>query len=285
MQIRSFIYGIAVSAAFTGAVAVAQNKSFDDLVVANVNGEGITRRQLVSRLLEYNGDDALQKMVNRSLLLQAAKQLNVTVSDDEANQRVDQIKKQFKKEDDFQSFLTRSNLSEKQYRDEVRFTVLMEKVALKDAPVTDEDLAQYSIRMIIAPTKTEAEAWIKELAAGGDFVKLAKERSTDPDGQEAGGLMRPFVKVELLDVWRIIDKQKLRKGEYTKTPELLTDNSWAIIKLEDVIPASTQPATQKERLKTLVTRYRMDQWLSQARARAKISFPVTIASVVRDTSK
>src|SRR5688572_10055831 len=130
MHLRSFMYGIAACAALGTAVAVAQTKSLDDLVVANVNGEEITRRQLVARLLEYQGEDALQKMVNRSLLLQSAKQRKISISDKELADRFAEILKQFKKPQDFETFLSRSNLTEKQYRDEIRYTMLMQKVAL-----------------------------------------------------------------------------------------------------------------------------------------------------------
>jgi foldase protein PrsA len=280
MHVRSFLYGLASSLVLVGGVAaIAQGTNLDELVLATVNNESITRKQLVNRLLEYQGDDALQKMVNRSLVTQAAKKLSVTVTDAEVDAEVDKIKKNFKNEKDFLAVLQRSNLTERQHRDEVRFTLLMQRVVLKEQPVTDEDLQQYDVRMIIAPDKKTAEKWIGELGTT-DFAQMASQRSLDPAGRESGGRMKPFLRVELLDVWRAINEQKIGKGAYTKAPVLLTDASWAIIKLENVIPASSASTVEKERMDTLVRRYRMDRWLNQAREQAKIAFPSTLQAAL-----
>ena len=280
MHVRSFLYGLASSLVLAGGVAaVAQGTNLDELVLATVNGEAITRKQLVNRLLEYQGDDALQKMVNRTLVLQAAKKLGVSVTEAEVTAEVDKIKKNFKTEKDFLSVLQRSNLTERQHRDEVRFTLLMQRVVLKEQPVTDEDLQQYDVRMIIAPDKKTAEKWITELG-NTDFARMATERSIDPAGRETGGRMKPFLKIELLDVWRALNEQKVGKGGYTKTPVLLTDATWAIIKLENIVQPSAASSVEKERLDALVRRYRMDRWLTQAREAAKVAFPSTLQAAL-----
>jgi hypothetical protein len=280
MHVRSFLYGLASSLVLAGGVAaIAQGTNLDELVLATVNGETITRKQLVNRLLEYQGDDALQKMINRTLVMQSAKKLSLTVSDTEIDAEVERIKKNFKNEKDFLRVLQSSNLSERQHRDEVRFTLLMQRVVLKEQPVTDEDLQQYDVRMIIAPDKKTAEKWITELGTT-DFARMATERSADDAGRATGGRMKPFLRIELLDVWRAINEQKIGKGAYTKTPVLLTDATWAIIKLENVIPASSASSVEKERLDALVRRYRMDRWLSQARDSAKVAFPSTLQAAL-----
>jgi foldase protein PrsA len=286
MQVRTLFATLAVLPALAAVLAAgpvfAQAKSVDDIVVANVNGEEITRRQLVARLIEYQGDDALDKMINRSLVLQAAKKLAVTVTDAEVDTKVQEIRKQFKNDDDFQAVLTRSNLTPKQHRDEVRFTLLLQKVALKESPVTDEDVQLYNIRMIIAPDKKTGETWVKELDGGADFGQMASQRSLDPAGKMAQGKMRPFLKVEMLDIWRAISEQGLKAGQFTKTPVLLTDNNWAVIKLDEITPAAKQSGVERERATTLITRYRMDIWLTQARNLAKITRPVPLAAVAGD---
>jgi parvulin-like peptidyl-prolyl isomerase len=267
---RLLICGLLACVALGGGVAVAQKGSLDDLVLASVNGEEITRRHLVQRLLDYYGEDALEKMTNRVLLLQAAKRGNITVTEDEVKKKIEQFRSQFVTERDYHSFLERSNLTEKQYQEENRHTLLLQKVALKDSPVADEDLQQYDIRMIVAPDKASAEKWEKELEGGADFGKLAAERSADPAGRKAGGRMRTFLKIEMLDVWRAIDDQKLAPGGFTKKPVMLTTDQWVLIRLERLVPVSSTSATEKDRLVTLVTRYRMDQWLAQARAKAEV---------------
>ncbi len=260
-----------------------QRRGLDAPVVATVNGEPITRGQLVSRLLQYQGDETLQLMTNRAMLLQAARTQKVEVTPAEAEKRFTATRAQFPDETAFRAFLTRSNLSEQQFRDEIRFQVLMEKVALHENPVTDDDLTQYEVRMMVAPDQKEAQSWVKELDAGADFAAMAATRSLDPDGRNTGGKMKPFIRVEMLDIWRVVNDAKLKPGAYTKTPVLLTDNSWVLVKLERTIPVSTVTTAEHDRLAAIVTRYRVEQWLVQARQKAKIAFPTAIAGrVVED---
>jgi SurA-like protein len=266
----------------TRTKAAVQKKPLGEPVVAIVNGEAVKRGQLVTRLLEYYGQEALDQMVNRALLLQAAKQQGVSMTEQEADKELEKVRSGFKQAEEFQAFLTRNNLTEKQLRDELRYTELMRKVALKESPITDDDLLRYDVRMLVAPSKSAAEAWVKELDKGTDFGKMAAERTADPTGRESAGRMKPFLKVELLEIWRAVVDQKLKPGGYTKTPILLTDNSWALVKLEGVLPVSAASKTERERLTQIVTRYRMDQWLTQSRARAKIAHPVPLATVIRD---
>ncbi len=54
----------------------------------------------------------------------------------------------------------------------------------------------------------------------------------------SAGRFRPFLKVEFLDLWRLIDEHKLKPGMYTREPVLLTDRNWAILKLENLQPPS-----------------------------------------------
>jgi foldase protein PrsA len=261
------------------AKAKVEKKPLTESVVATVNGEPITRAELVSRLLEYQGEEALEQMVNRVLLLQSAK--NVSVPNDDVEKRFAAARKQFRSPEAYQAFLTRSNLTERQFKDEIRYTLLMEKVALRETPITDDDLQRYEIRLITTPSLSDAQQWIKGLNDGGDFVELAQDRATVPEQRQSGGRLRPFVKVEMLDLWRAIVDQKLKPGQYTKMPVLLTDNTWALIKLENILPASSASKEERERLRGIVTNYRVSQWLVQARAKAKFAYPTTISQVVK----
>lgn len=258
---------------------------FDKPVVARVGGREITREALIHRLLEYNGEPTLSLMINRTLLLQAAKRLNVEVTEAEADRTLAEFKQRLPRQEDFEALLTRNHLTERQLRDELRYTTLMERVALKENPITDNDLALYDVRMIEAPNKSVAEKWIAELDAGADFAVMAAQRSKDPQGQAAGGRVRPFLRIQLLDVWRALDEQQVKPGGFTRKPVLLTDNSWAIIKLERIIPASEVTDREREALRSAVVNYRVNMWLTQAISAAqssgKITRPVALATVIR----
>lgn len=254
----------------------------DKANVATVNGQPITRQQLTLRLLEFYGEEALEQMANREVLLQSSKAQNVTISDDEAEKLFKAVRVKFRTVEDWDTFLVRSHLSEKQLRDEVRYNALMERVALKESPVTEGDLQQYDVRMIVAATEEKAEGIAKELEAGEDFGKMASFFSTDSVGRTSGGRMKPFLKIDMLDVWRTIDSHKLKPGGYTKKPVLLTDNSYVLVKLENVIPASQVLPEERERLRKRVVEYRVGQWLEQARIRSKITYPTALSTVIRE---
>lgn len=262
--------------------AKVEKKPLSQPVVAVVNGENIQRKALIERLLAYNGREALDQLANRTMLLQAAKKASTTVSDAEAEQRYQDARKAIGDEQKYRQYLASSNLSEQQFKDELRYTLLMEKVALKESPITEDDLTRYDMRILTAPSQKVAMEWIAELDKGADFAKMVTERSLDPDSRKSGGRTRPFLKIEMLDVWRAVDSQKVKPGGFTHMPVLLTDSSWVVLKLEGVIPPTGIPKEERENLVRQVTRYRVDQWLSQARSRAKIAYPVELNLVVKE---
>jgi hypothetical protein len=262
--------------------AAIQRKPLSESVVAVVAGENITRPQLVRRLLAFNGEEALEQLANRTLLLQAAKAAGVTLPDADAEARFADARKAFAREDDYRRFLATSGLSEKQFKDEIRYQLLMERVALKESPITDDDLVRYDARIITCPSQKVAKEWVAELDKGEDFGKMASFRSQDPESRIVGGRLKPFLKIDLLDVWRAISEQKLKAGEYTRTPVLLTDNRWALIKLEGTFAPSLFTPREREQALGQVTKYRVTQWLGQARQRAKIAYPVPLAGRVID---
>lgn len=113
-----------------------------------------------------------------------------------------------------------------------------------DGAISDEDMqaaydkeyADYegpeevNARHILVSDKAEAEALIKELDGGADFVELAKEKSTGPSGPNGGDLgyfgqgqmVKPFEDAVFA----------LEPGDYAKEP-VETQFGWHVIKLED----------------------------------------------------
>lgn len=264
------------------AKAKVEKKPVTGAVVAVVNGENIPRKALVERLLAYNGEEALEQMANRLMLTQAAKAAGVTVSEAEGNERFDGAKKAIGDDQKYRSYLASANLSERQFKDELRYTLLMEKVALKESPISEDDLTRYDVRVMTVPSLKVGQEWVQELDKGADFGKMVTERSLNPESRPSGGRMKPFMKVEMLDVWRAVDSQKLKPGAYTKIPVLLTDNSWVLIKLEGVLTPSSLKKEEREQLTREITRYRVNQWLTQAKQRARIAYPTALNAVIKE---
>lgn len=259
-------------------------KPLTESVIAVVNGSPVQRSELERRLLAAYGEESLELMINRLLLLRAAAGSKVTVTDAEAAQKMAEVRARFGSAEEYQAFLTGSNLGEAQLRDEVRYNTLMERVALAENPIVPEDLMRYDIRLLVAPTREAAARWASELDAGADFGRMASERSVDPNGKLSAGRMKPFLRTEALELWRIIDSQKLQPGEFSKTPVLLSDGTWVLLKLENKLTADGLAPDERKKLTAAVADYRTGQWLRQTLQRAEeggqIKRPVPVSAVL-----
>ena len=78
-------------------------------------------------------------------------------------------------------------------------------------------IKQTHARHILVKTKEEADAIIADIAKGGDFAKIATEKSQDPGSAKEGGDLGYFGAGEMVAEF---DKavQELKPGEFTKAP-------------------------------------------------------------------
>ncbi len=123
-------------------------------------------------------------------------------------------------------------------------------------------------RHILVKTEDEAKAIIKELDGGGDFEKLAKEKSTGPSGPR-GGDLGYFGKGQMVPAF---DKAvfALEKGKYSKEP-VKSNFGWHVIKVEDTRQKTPPPMDQlKDRLKALIAQEKLQEVVKELRAKAKI---------------
>ncbi len=262
------------------AKATVQKLPLDQPNVAMVNSEPVKRETLVNWLLEYKGEEALDQMVNRTLLLQAARKVSLSPTDADVEKQLAELRARFKTPQELQEFIGKANLSEKQFLDEARYNFLMEKVALREAPITEDDLTRYDVRMIVCPDRNTALEWVKELDNGGDFKQIARTRSADPQGRQSEGRFNPFLRIEMLDIWRALNAQALKPGMYTKDPVLLTDGTWALLKLEGLQGVASASKEEREKRTKAVRDYRVNQWLVQTRSTAKVAYPVPLTAVI-----
>ena len=99
-----------------------------------------------------------------------------------------------------------------------------------DKQMSDSAGREFKARHILLKTEDEAKAVIDALRNGGDFVALAKERSTGPSGPN-GGDLGWFQAARMVPPFA--DAVKLmNKGDVSVTP-VQTDFGFHVIKLED----------------------------------------------------
>lgn len=167
-----------------------------DRIVAVVNDEAITQSELDSLLVPiyeqyrsvYVGKEFASKMteartnllnqlIEDRLVSQEAKRLGVIVTEEEINAQVEEIKKKFASESEFENFLTEQNMTLVKLRKKFK-----EQVAIRK-------LHQYEIRQKIVVSPLEVEEYYKEHI--DDFSEkeklkvstiMIKKREIDEDG-------------------------------------------------------------------------------------------------------
>ncbi len=113
-------------------------------IAALVNGQPITRIEIIQELEKRDGKNALTALINQTLILQEAKKKNVEVSqkeiDDAAKQIEDSLKKQGQNLD---SALASQGLTRKDFETQLKIRKLVEKLLADDIKVTDKEINAY----------------------------------------------------------------------------------------------------------------------------------------------
>jgi foldase protein PrsA len=268
---KPFLWKTTLLLSLTGVGAVSSGiaaPAAGGAVVATVNGQPITQDALVQRLLSSHGKSTLEVMINRALVDQEAKRLGVSVTDAEVDTRMSLIKNQLGGAEGYSHWLAQSEITEGQHRENARATLLTEKIINKTDPVKDADLELAKVRVIMLANEADAKAVAGILKNGGDFIQLARERSVDRQTGDQGGLLPPLSRIEFPDLWRAI--ADLKPGG-TSEPVKLADG-YALLKLEQRLPASQQDDKEKERNRARMLSARIEQWVDEARKKAKISY-------------
>jgi peptidyl-prolyl cis-trans isomerase C len=103
-------------------------------------------------------------------------------------------------------------------------------------------------RHILVKTEAEAKDIIKQLDKGGDFEKLAKEKSTDPGSGESGGDLGYFTKDKMVP--EFADAAfKMQPGKYSDTP-VHSQYGWHVIQ---VLDKRAQPLPSFDQVKPQLT--------------------------------
>jgi foldase protein PrsA len=174
----------------------AGDPRLDVTVVATVNGEAITRRELYEAMKVHYGANALGRIIDAKLVNQAAALAGVTVSDAEVEAYIDGLKKRLGEKGIAET--DRATLA--QLKADKVTEVLARKILAQDVTVGDPALRQFfdqhrsqfdwpvvHSRRILCKTEAEARVIKTQLVGGADFATLADERSIDANTYAKGG--------------------------------------------------------------------------------------------------
>ena len=136
---------------------------------------------------------------------------------------------------------------------------------LKELPPEEEVKARH----ILVKTEDDAKAIIAELAKGGDFDKLAKEKSTDTASGPQGGDLGFFKKGDMVGEFAEA-AFAMKKGETSTTP-VKTQFGFHVIRVDDRRPAAPPKMEEvEEQLRTEMSREIVTAMIEGLRTKAKI---------------
>lgn len=155
---------------------------------------------------------------------------------------------------------------------------------MKKNPVTDADKKaayeqykkelgdkEYSARHILVKTEAEATDLAAQLKKGGDFAKLAKEKSLDPGSKEKGGDLGWFSPAGMVKPFSDA-VTSMKKGEVSAP--IQTQFGWHVIKLVDS-RATQVPAYEKVKdgLERTLQQRKLEKMMLGLKEKAKIDVP------------
>lgn len=210
-----------------------------DRVVAIVNDDFITLSELRETSLSLNPTSTepvdertvLNQMVESKLFEQEAKKRGITVSEEELNASIEQVRNRYNlTEDQMEEVLKKQNLTPESFREQWRMQTLgnklLESQLRNKIVVTDDEIKEYYeqnygeidyssyveekseeeveiAHILISPDTPDAEGKAQEVArkakSGDDFGTLAREYSDDSFTADKGGNLGTFKKGDLIE--------------------------------------------------------------------------------------
>ncbi|MFQ5857161.1 MAG: peptidylprolyl isomerase [Anaerolineae bacterium] len=132
-------------------------------------------------------NQVLDQLIDQLLIVQAAEQLGLTVTDEELEASIAKIKEDLGSDEAFAESLAANNLTEETFRKLQQQQLLSRKVIDAVTAEIPDVAEQVHARHILVRTKEEVESILEELENGADFAELAKEHSVDETSKNNGG--------------------------------------------------------------------------------------------------
>ena len=160
-----------------------------------VNGEPISRIEVIQELEKQQGAGVLNRLIDRKLIIQEADKQKVTVTQEEIDAKRKEIVDQVSSgnEENFKQILTAQGLTQESFIEELRIQLYVEKMLEEKTQVTDEEFNQFvkdnpdllanaenekdskaQIREQLKQQKlqTEYNTWMESLRNNGNVVRF-----------------------------------------------------------------------------------------------------------------
>jgi parvulin-like peptidyl-prolyl isomerase len=194
----------------TDRIASSAPKKLVTPVMAEVNNHKITRDELAQNCLLHYGEEVMETMRNRYLIVIACQKENIHISRADVDAEIERMATKFKLPVDqwLKMLKSERGISGDQYAEEIIWpTLALRKLAGEKTKVTREDIVkefqimygkQARVRLIAMANPQKAEKVRKDAAAHAAdpeyFGKLAKEHSIDAPSAANKGVIQPILK-------------------------------------------------------------------------------------------
>jgi parvulin-like peptidyl-prolyl isomerase len=220
-------------------------------VMAVVNGQDIRRDALATACCERYGNDVLEGLVNKRLIMHYCKNRQIEVTDQDVEAEIDRMAKRFKigKEQWLQMLERERGINAEQYKRDILWpTLALRKCAADQLTVSDEQLQQayesqygpaVKCRLIVVRDRQLAEQLHRQLAdKPADFARLAMQNSIDVNSASIGGLIQP--------IRRHVGDPAIEQAVFALEPNRISaiipvGEQFAILKCEGQVPARNVP--------------------------------------------
>jgi len=246
---------------------------------------------------------AVNRLVDRRLVDQKIRELDIKVSEEEIRQSIEEVKKQNNmSQERLVEALAGQGLSFDQYKAQIkdqleRLRLMSQEVKAKVQVTLKEELEYYQANRAkfgeqelfrakhillgipkdakdadIAKIREKGDQILKEARSGSEFTELAKKYSDDPNVAKDGGELGTFKKGDLLPEMEEV-VLKLNPGDVSEP--VRSRSGFHIIKLEkkflgDIKPFDEVKGEIEENLYKQKSEVRFNQWVTELRKSAAV---------------
>lgn len=194
--------GTAVAATVNGEVIYASELAREITAIARQYGidlnseQGRQQRQEIEKVV-------LDQMIEQRLILQEARRRNALAGDPQVDTAIEDIKKNFPSQGEFELALAQRGLTMSDLRERLRTNLTVQNLQgqVSKAAVSEEEIRKFyqenrkefdrpeqvRVRHILVETEAEARFVLARLSRGEKFEDLARQLSKDPGSKEQGG--------------------------------------------------------------------------------------------------
>jgi parvulin-like peptidyl-prolyl isomerase len=220
-------------------------------VMAVVNGQDIRRDALAAACVDRYGDDVLEGLVNKRLIMHHCRNRGIEVTPDEIEAEIDHMAARFKigRKQWLDMLQRERGINAQQYKRDILWpTLALRKLAADQLTVSDQQVQEayesqfgeaVKARLIVVEDRDLAEKLRRQLVdRPDDFARLAMQHSKDVNSASIGGLIQP--------IHRHVGDESIEREVFSLQLNQISSiipvgGQFVILKCEDRIPPRNVP--------------------------------------------